>query len=220
MAPDEVPGSVPGSASRDAAGSVGAGTRTSSAGEKPARRMPSTRAEPYARSDCTPDAYRTPSPATRPMSSATAAPGSETWPVMSTIPREIHSRFHDQATVRRRERGPAVVSSPASVASDAGIDSVHVPLRSTDKPRTRSSDPNSAITQSVRPHSSSAVMPAAMTSRICRPSRRAASSVSTATGAMIVTRPSSTATGNTSSRVSRVLNVRTSCATPEVVPCA
>ncbi len=45
------------------------------------------------------------------------APGSETWAVMRTTPSAMNSRFQDQATVRRRVRGPAAVSSPLIAAT-------------------------------------------------------------------------------------------------------
>ena len=115
---------VPVPAEAAASSPVGTGcacTRASDVGTKPARRTAVTRSGPYARSLRVPDTYCTDEPASRPSSSATRTPGSETWPVISTINRAANMRFHEMRTVRRRVAGPATVSIAVRATAYSGM---------------------------------------------------------------------------------------------------
>ena len=123
--------------------------------------------------------------------------------------------FCDHATVRRTERGPATVSSPAIVAHSNGMDTEVPPGRL--NPRTSAAVPIQPTSPVVATASAMPPRPPITASRTSRPERRTARSSSTVTGTATATTPASTATGTTSRRPSSASMPCTSWATPEVV---
>ena len=135
-------------------------------------------------------------------------------------PRPSQTAFHDHATVRRRLRGPATVSSAVTATSAAGMVTAPCPPRYTENDCWSAGIPKCVMSQTATWVATRPSTAASTASAACRSSRRSSSSPSARIGATIVMSPSSTATGMKTSRRTNDAKPCTSSVTPVVVPWA